>query len=86
MKFDVWSRDVLDGFIDISKGVATFQNRRPFFASGIIRPKNEPRVRFPAMNLCIDNKIDMKKQDRDHDLRENYIAYVLFAFWYSKSH
>lgn len=83
-EFDSWSRDVLDGLITPPEGVSTFQNaQRQFFASGFVRPKDEPHLRFPAINLCIDNKSDMNKQDEDHDLRENYIGYFVFCFLYS---
>lgn len=67
---------MLDGLINPPVGVSTFQNRRPFFVSGFVRPMDEPAVRFPAMNLCIDYKTDMQSRDKDFYLREHYVAYV----------
>lgn len=73
----------MDGYVIPPEGISTFQTRRAYFSSGFDLSEAESRVCFPAMNLCIDNKTDMKKQDGLHRLRNNYIVYVFFfAFWY----
>jgi hypothetical protein len=74
----------MDGYVIPPEGISTFQSHQPYFTSGFNLSEAEPSVCFPAMNLCIDNKTDMKKQDGLHILRNNYIAYVFFCFFVLK--
>jgi len=74
-EFDTWSRGLLNKNIKPTEGVRVFEKedeQTPFFVSGFYRPANP--VRYPAMNLCIDNKTYMDKRTEDFEHRENYVG------------